>query len=879
MKNNNGASIRRLSGRSLKNNRMRNFFAVLAIALTGMLFTAVFSLGSGMLQIAQEETMREVGGKFHAGLKGVTQEQYEKITADPLIKKSAYNIFIGCAENVQKRQTELRFFPEETDLSDYFIRLEEGRLPLEENEIVADTIVLNELKVPPALGEKITLTFSFMGKQMEKEFVISGWYKGDQIGHASELLVSETYWRELKGSYTDQDFKTWGQEHPEDAGVGLLAGQLYFEKTSDLEEKVRTVIANAGYEPETEIGYGVNWAYMSSRLEAVDPLTLVMLAGAVAVILLTGYLIIYNIFQISVMTEIRFYGLLKTIGTTKKQIRRLVRRQAVILSLAGIPAGLLIGYGIGKLSLPFALSFMDYKNMEISLKFHPMILVFGAVFSGLTVFLSCRRPERIAGSVSPVEAVKYTEADTGKKESKRRAGGSRKFSLVSMAFANLGRNKKKTAVVVAAISLSVILLTLVMTGVGSFRMERYLEQRIAGDFMLSTINVTANGKSGDFELDQAFLQQADAQEGILEKNELWVGFGKTILLDEKGTERYRKLDQEGKLEHSDFTEYHLQEKLSGSGSIDGYIYGYSDSLLKNLKVVDGVLDIEKFQSGDYILLGTMLGNNSITQDDRIYDPGDKITVSSITEASIPHEVRDGSGEIIDIQYENQEEKEYEVMAVVEFPYSMNLQRFASNAFDAVLPLKELTEDEGWSECFAVSYRVEEEKQEAFEQEVKTYTENVNREMSYLSQASLQQEFDGMLRVVSSLGLTLAGVIALIGILNFINAVITGIIVRKREFAMLQSIGMTEAQLRKMLVYEGISYVGIAGIISLCLGSLLSWKILEALNHVILFFEYRFQILPFLIIIPLLLAVAVAAPLAAFQRLKKKSIVERLREME
>ena len=69
MRNNNRAVIRKISGKSLKNNRMRNIFAVLAIILTGMLFTSVFSLCSGMIQVAQEQTMREVGGKFHAGLK------------------------------------------------------------------------------------------------------------------------------------------------------------------------------------------------------------------------------------------------------------------------------------------------------------------------------------------------------------------------------------------------------------------------------------------------------------------------------------------------------------------------------------------------------------------------------------------------------------------------------------------------------------------------------------------------------------------------------------------------------------------------------------------------------------------------------------------
>ena len=95
MKNNNGAAIRRLSARSLKNNRMRNLFVMMAIVLTSVLFTAVFSLTSGIIQTTQENTMREIGTRSHAGLKRVTEEQYEKIIRDPLIKD--YNYKIGRA--------------------------------------------------------------------------------------------------------------------------------------------------------------------------------------------------------------------------------------------------------------------------------------------------------------------------------------------------------------------------------------------------------------------------------------------------------------------------------------------------------------------------------------------------------------------------------------------------------------------------------------------------------------------------------------------------------------------------------------------------------------------------------------------------------------
>ena len=897
MKNNNGAAVKKLSSRSLRYNRTRNIFAVLAIILTGMLFTAVFSLLGGVMQVTEESTMREVGGRAHAGLKGATMEQYEKIISDPLVKRSDYNILIGVADNILKRSGEVRYLPEEKSLPDYFITLEEGHLPDTEDGIVVDTFVMDECKIPHALGEKITLVIPFMGKRVEKEFTISGWYEGDSISHASEFFVSEDFWMELKGDLTDADFKAWGEEHPEDVNVGLLAANLYFDNSSHIEEKVRTVIEHAGYEPEKDVDYGVNWAYMENRLEQVDPFTIVMAAGAVCVILLTGYLIIYNIFQISVMSGIRFYGLLKTIGTTKKQLRRLIMRQAMVLSLIGIPLGLLLGYGIGKVLLPFMMSFMDYGNAAVSLEFHPLIFVFGAAFSILTVFLSCRKPGKIAGSVSPVEAVKYTEGAPGssrilrkRAKSREKSGITKKksgdkkthsFSVQRMAFANLGRNKRKTGVVVTAISLSMILLTLVMTGVGSFRIDQFLEQRIAGDIMIGSVNLfSSSSRDSDYELDLGLVSLADEQEGILETNEMWVGFGTSVKLDETGKERFKKLYEEEKLEHSEYDDYRYQQVMEQDGILDGYVYGYTDSLLENVKVLEGKLDIEKFQNGDYVLLTTIRASEELDAADSIYHPGDKLTMSSITETSNIYEEKNENGEILNVRYDNLAEKEYEVMAIIDLPYSMDIHRYAHNTMDAVLSLKELSHGEGVNNiCFAKSYKVEPESLEAFESEIKNYTENECLYMGYASKSSLKKEFSGMTNVIGTIGISLAGVIAFIGILNFINAVFTGILARKHEFAMLQSIGMTKAQLQKILIWEGVSYVGIAGAASLCIGSIFSRAILQALNKVIMFFEYRFQILPFVVMVPILAAAAILTPLLSFRQLQKHSIVERLREGE
>lgn len=882
MRNNNGASIRKLSGRSLQNNRMRNVFAILAIALTGILFTAVFSMTGGLMQAVQEETMREVGGRFHAGLKAATAEQYEKISADPLVKGSYYTIPISIADNIIKHQAEIRYTPDESILYNMFIKLEEGGMPAAEKEIIVDTFVLDELGLPHALGEKIPLRFSFMGGTVEEEFTVCGWYRGDAIAHASELFVSESYWRKLKGSLTDEDFAAWKESHPENNGAGLTDGDLFFENASNLEEKIQTVIRNAGYEPGDQVAYGVNWAYMSSRMEALDPLTLAVLSTAVMVILVTGYLIIYNIFQISVVSDIRFYGLLKTIGTTKRQIRRLVRRQAFILSMIGIPVGLFIGLGIGKLAVPFMFSVSDMQDRDISLRFNPWILVFSVGFSALTVFISSRKPGKAAGSVSPIEAVRYTEAGSNRKAARRKKknhDGRGRFSAVSMAVSNLGRSRRTSAVVITAISLSIILLAVIMTAVGSFRLDQFMEQRIVGDFVLGNINTTSSTpRGGEVDIAPEFLALADRQEGVESRTEMYVRFRSFLKADEEAIRRLGSLDAEGKLRREQYLVDDLEQTLRGEKSFDGIFYGYSEEILSNLKVLDGEFDMDQFRTGDYVLLTQLLGKEELPPEEHVYHPGDRVTIERYTEDSGFRDIKDASGMITDVVYENLAEKEYEVMAIVEIPYSMTLHRYSPNSCDVVLPLSEFEQTDECVSLFAASYRVAQEKQADFEAAVKAYTDR-NANMGYMTKESLRKEFETMMTVIATIGITLAVVIALIGILNFVNAMITEMISRKREFAMLQSIGMTNDQLLKTLICEGLCYIVISGVVSFCLGSFLSWAILQALNNVILFFTYRFQILPFVIMLPALALVAVLVPALGYRSIRRKSIVERLRESE
>ena len=181
--------------------------------------------------------------------------------------------------------------------------------------------------------------------------------------------------------------------------------------------------------------------------------------------------------------------------------------------------------------------------------------------------------------------------------------------------------------------------------------------------------------------------------------------------------------------------------------------------------------------------------------------------------------------------------------------------------------------------FAKSYTVEPEFAESFEAYLKDYTEEENPSMGYLSKNSVREEFSGMIEGVSAVGYGLCVVIAIIGILNFANSMLTGILARKQELAVMQSIGMTKEQIRTMLLWESGYYLGISGIISVIVGSIGASFLVGALNDVIMCFAYRYTAVPFFLMLPVFALVAAAISLIAYGQTQKKSVVERMRETQ
>ena len=478
MKVKNQKTIRRLSFRIFGANRTRNLVAVLAIALTAMMFTALFTIAVTLNHSSEQQMMRQVGGYSHGGFKRLTEEQVDDLRDDPLIRESGATYLFSVPEEdaFLKISAEMRYA--EDNYAKFCWSLPtSGAMPKQGKEIAMDTAVLELLGIPAKLGEEVELTYPLGNTLVTDTFTLCGYWEADPA------LPAHMIW--LSKEYALSQMEQASPEEREQNNVGDWYLDLVFEDSRDISGTLEKIAENHGYTigestEGTELACGINWAYTSTHSESMDAQSIFPLIGAVIVMLLTGYLIIYNVFQISVAGDVRFYGLLKTIGTTGRQIRRIVRWQALLLSGIGIPIGLIFGYLTGNLLMPVIMANLDDATVYRSA--NPVIFIGAALFALVTVFISCFLPARRAAKVSPVEAVRYTEQSRTKKKKKKSRNRNRLFQ---MAWANLMRNKLKTILVVLSLALSIVMLNGVYGFTRGFSMDGFLEKFVISDFLVA----------------------------------------------------------------------------------------------------------------------------------------------------------------------------------------------------------------------------------------------------------------------------------------------------------------------------------------------------------------------------------------------------------
>lgn len=880
MKVSNRKCVRHLAWKSLLASRTRNLIAIVAIALTTMLFTSLFTIALSINEGFQQSNFRQVGGFSHGGFKYMTQAQFNELKDDPLISQWGERRYLGMPTETPFNKSHVEVsFADANEAHWMFCDPVEGSLPQEGTDQAAtDTHVLELLGIKPEIGAEFTLTFDVDGHETTQTFTLCGWWEYDEAIVANHVLIPESRVNEVLAEVgVDPDNPDDGMTGRWNLDVMLKSGSRH------IEQDLNQILENHGYQSENAgdnyIDTGVNWGYTGARMsDLVDPMTVIAIVAVVLLIIFTGYLIIYNVFQISVAGDIRFYGLLKTIGTTPRQLRRIIRLQALSLSAVGIPIGLVLGWLIGGQLTPVIVARLNGIMPMTSVS--PWIFAISAAFALLTVLISCRKPGRMAARVSPVEAVRYTEGGS----EKTRAKG-RKVSPFTMAWANLGRSKGKTVVTVLSLSLAVVLLTVTVNFAGGFDMDKYVSNFTASDFIVANAGKfqTSTLFSDEQALPQSAIDAINAQGGITDSG---VVYGKTFGALEYVTEDWFRQNKESFYtpEEMDNLIRLTDQNEAGLLADSVQLSGMSPFALDHLTVLEGDLSA-LYEPGSRAIAAVYFEDEygNIDRNSHWARLGDTVTLRYVEEseyydpdtgevwASL-EDVPDGANWVErPVQYRD---VDYTVAALVAVPSALSYRYYGSDEF--ILNDQTFVQDSGTDSVMYYAFDTTDEANAAMESFLADYTENVNPELDYESKATYAGEFESMRSMFLLLGGALSFIVGLVGVLNFFNAILTGIIARQRELAVLQAVGMTGRQLRAMLIWEGLLYAlgaaGLALILTLTLGPIA----FQAVEGLFWFFTYHLNLTPFLFIIPLFALLGVCIPVLTGHAMAKLTVVERLR---
>lgn len=806
--------IRTLTNRSFKANKTRNLVAACAIILTTLMFTSLFVLSQSMVKNLQDMNFQQSGYDSHLSSSLLTDSEIEKIVSHDAIRDYGKTVVIGVAENEELtgRQVEIRYADENYAVSAFSLPTV-GAMPQKADEIALDTITLDKMGLSYELGQQINLKWRkdlTTADYTTSTFTLVGYWEGNSAAMASMAWVSEDFIENECVGINQNDQRMNGQVF----GLAQLHANLY--DTSDLEGAGEQLLSDIGI---ADVSFSPNTAYDVSTNQNIAREIIPMLICMVLVFV-SGYLIIYNIFQISVAADIRFYGRLKTLGTSKRQLKKMIYGQANRLSLIGIPIGLLLGYLLGTVLVPLA----------------------------------------IAGKVSPMEALRYTDAGTSsKRKIKNSINGA---SLPLMALANLGRNKKRTFTVICSLTLGLVLLTAINAKNASFDIDKYMGQTVISDFEVKDSSIATNFSTYDPQgttISTDLTGRIDTLQGIENVGHLYSQtfthkIGTTAL---QNIQTYYNADD--RLAYMEYTDEGLAESyhdMIDSGACTAILYGIDglvlDTFSNEYRILDGAFDSEQFQSGNYLVVEAASGAEDKEKETQpTYSVGDVVMIG---------------------------EKEFEVMAIVANITTLTegVNGNTANFLSFYLPTDTFKEFYPDNTIRKIFFDVADADQQQAEQMLIDYKSSEDKSLTFKSKSTLMEHYNEQTRASTIMALSISLIIAFVGILNFINSMVTAIVSRQKEFAMIQSIGMTKRQLRIMLIFEGLYYAGSTLIASYILGSLAVGFGVRTMVAADWTATFHFTIMSLVICTPILIGFAILIPYLCFKNLEKQSIVERLR---
>ncbi len=820
----------KVTRRTLCKNRTRTIVTVIGILLSAAMFTAVMVSVSSLMKYMKECAIY-TGGDWHGCFLNVPSDQMESLENEGKVDSIAWAQNVGYADAGSTNEYKPYLFV--MGIDPLFgermpIHLTEGRMPDNSQEILLPEHLFYNGGVKHTLGERLTLELGNRYWDTEKLSQRAGYMPEEEDSKGEELKIQETRTYTVVGFYERPDFENfslpgytaitlWDDDRPAQdvaAYFRMVDPKEVFDFISAREETYGAASQNSNLlRFEGAFRYA---SYYTVLYGMAAILFLLIMFGSVS--------LIYNAFSISVSERTRQFGLLSSVGATRKQIRKMVFAEAAYVSLIGIPLGVLSGIvGMG-ITFHFIgkkfYVFYGVKEVTLKLVISPVSLLIAVLAAYLTVLISAWVPSHRAVRVSAMEAIRQSEDIRIKpRQVKTSVGTFKLFGLEGMlAKKHFKRNRRRYRATVFSLFASVVLF------ISASSYCSYLTDMITGVY-----------EDCDYDIN---YEWGDVRQN--EENALSLEEGAAILGQTEGVTKYSYVMAIGtELELSaDMVPEETQKTLFGteesgqSSSVNTYIsiYGVDsktyDDYLKELNLdallyhdVSHPLGIVKATGQEFIgeteryeqmlLLKPELKKLSIELLDK--EKWDEYLNSSEADYASEEEVEAKKRECI-------QNLELEIGAFAEkLPFGLNdnyyriVIVYPLEVFQKIAPNTYISE----RIYFKTTDHVK-----GMENLEKTADENrLSKELFYDVYASSEHDRN-MVTIINVFAYGFIVLISLISVANVFNTISTSILLRRREFAMLKSVGMTEQGISKMLKYECLLY----GIKSLAYGIPVSFVI-------------------------------------------------------
>ena len=834
LRNNNNAVVDRMARHSLRSNKGRNSILVLAVFLSAFLTFTVLTVGKTWFEMQGIAEMRLRGMDSDAYLYGgFTKGQRKVFEEDSDISAVAASAIAGWAVKTEEDDTiDVTFLWEDdvcfNELAKPARNWVKGNYPQKENEVMVTKAALEACGFGNlGIGDTFKITYADDYGEYTKEFVISGMW--GEYRNRREFLVSKAFWDQSKMSL-------------EDYGRGFL--HLKFKSAFITDQKKDALKGSLQLNKRQKLVF--------TGIEAQSLLLLFAgVAGLILVTCLVAFLLVYNIMYLSVSGNTRYYGLLCTIGMTGRQVNRFVKRQMLLIGAVGIGSGLLFGILTSFALVPVIVRNLGVKEGDIPIAIHPSIILLCIFMTGITIYLGSRKPARLAAGISPIEALGYRPVAMLKKTHRFRRGN----LLWRMAAEQFGMDKKKTAMAVGALGICLSFFLCAMTLIECQSPKKIVSGYMDLDLIIQNDTMARREKEEWRQImTPSFLKSLQKEKGIQQMH---------VRIDEQIVIPW----ENGWLEDCMEETYELFDFEKGYGDMKkeyrkhpekycSFIEGLDLTEFRELnRTLETPVKEEEFLSGRVCILYNYIFGAE----------GSEVTAKQVT------------GQTVSYYLYGQEKKGFQMEiggATGDSYYGMVFGQppkiLVSDSF-----LKGIVQ-EPYVSRIGILYK--EEYDEAAEEAIKDLMEKSegSKDFSYdYSKIKEAKEVEASQGNMMGVGMGLAAVLGFIGMMNYLNTSVGNIQNRKVSLSVLESIGMTGRQLKKMLVYEGLLFAFGSVAVTITAGLVATYCLYKAVNYNYVPFEV--PVLPVVAASCIVGAICAIIPVAAYWKMEREgTVIERVR---